>query len=226
MAHWIEQAGISTVVIGLIKPHLEKIRPPRALWVPFALGRPLGAPGNGELQKQVLLQALTMIESCTTATLYEFSLDDPRSQPDNTWVAPLQAEYASVSDECDALKDKYQEFSTQRGRSSVGVAKLPIEQLSELVDYVFKHKEFKSVRTDISARLMFRLALDDLKMYYTEAALATQSKPSNHQLDQWLWQHTFFGNQMNILRTQLMHSDNEKAKDLATKFIVPHAWRK
>ena len=50
LAHMIEARGIATVVIGLVRPHLETIRPPRALFVPFELGRPLGAPEDAAFQ--------------------------------------------------------------------------------------------------------------------------------------------------------------------------------
>jgi len=46
LAHFFEDEGISTVVIALVREHAEAIRAPRALWVPFELGRPLGAPNE------------------------------------------------------------------------------------------------------------------------------------------------------------------------------------
>ena len=48
----IEYAGITTVSISLLREITEKIRPPRALFVPYPLGYPLGEPNNSELQTQ------------------------------------------------------------------------------------------------------------------------------------------------------------------------------
>ena len=44
--------------ISLIRVHTETIKPPRALWVPIDLGRPLGTPNDSAFQKRVLVSAL------------------------------------------------------------------------------------------------------------------------------------------------------------------------
>ena len=54
MAHYIEEEGLATTQISLVRLHTEKIKPPRALWVPYELGRPLGQPNDPEFQKRVL----------------------------------------------------------------------------------------------------------------------------------------------------------------------------
>lgn len=50
----IEYAGITTVSISVLREITEKIHPPRALFVPFPLGYPLGEPENAELQTRIL----------------------------------------------------------------------------------------------------------------------------------------------------------------------------
>ena len=58
----LELKGIPTTTIGLVRPHMDKIGPPRGLWVPFQLGRPLGEPGDKDFQRRVVLQALALLE--------------------------------------------------------------------------------------------------------------------------------------------------------------------
>ena len=58
----LERSGISTVSIQLLKEVAERVRPPRALFVPFPHGYPLGAPGDPALQHRVLETALGMLE--------------------------------------------------------------------------------------------------------------------------------------------------------------------
>jgi hypothetical protein len=41
------------VQISLVREHTEKINPPRALWVPFELGRPVGPPDEPAFQRRV-----------------------------------------------------------------------------------------------------------------------------------------------------------------------------
>ena len=57
-----EKAGITTVALQLLREVALAVRPPRALWVPFAHGYPLGEPGNAALQRQVLAAALRLAE--------------------------------------------------------------------------------------------------------------------------------------------------------------------
>jgi hypothetical protein len=50
----IERRGISTVAIQLLRRVAEKMKPPRALWVPFRHGYPLDAPDDPQRQTAVL----------------------------------------------------------------------------------------------------------------------------------------------------------------------------
>ncbi len=52
-----------TTQISLIREHTEKIKPPRALWVPFELGRPLGVPNDAAFQNRVITAALDLFEA-------------------------------------------------------------------------------------------------------------------------------------------------------------------
>ncbi len=58
----LERQGISTVVIQLLRVVAEKIRPPRALYVPFRHGYPLDAPGEAKHQHAVLEAALRLLD--------------------------------------------------------------------------------------------------------------------------------------------------------------------
>lgn len=59
----LERRGIATVAIQLLREVAEKVRPPRALCVPYDHGFPLGAPGDAELQREVLDAALRLVET-------------------------------------------------------------------------------------------------------------------------------------------------------------------
>ena len=57
----VEEAGISTVSITLAESMTKKIRPPRALAVPYPFGHPLGEPNNPELQHAIIAEALALL---------------------------------------------------------------------------------------------------------------------------------------------------------------------
>jgi hypothetical protein len=56
----IERRGIATVCVILIREIAERVRPPRALAVPFPLGYPLGH--DAETQRRVVSAALALLE--------------------------------------------------------------------------------------------------------------------------------------------------------------------
>ena len=58
----LERQGIATVCIILLRFVAERVRPPRALAVPFRHGYPLGAPNDAALQRDVVLKALSLLE--------------------------------------------------------------------------------------------------------------------------------------------------------------------
>lgn len=58
----IERRGIATVSIVLLHEIAEKVRPPRALSVEFPHGYPLGRPNDAAIQREVILDALRLLE--------------------------------------------------------------------------------------------------------------------------------------------------------------------
>ena len=49
------------------------MKPPRALAVPFELGRPFGAPNEAELQRKVLYHCLELLERDSGPVLEDFT---------------------------------------------------------------------------------------------------------------------------------------------------------
>lgn len=58
----LEHRGISTVVIQLLRLAAEKVKPPRALTVPFRHGYPLDSPNDPAKQRAILEAALALLE--------------------------------------------------------------------------------------------------------------------------------------------------------------------
>ncbi len=91
LGHMIEEQGVATVAISLSRPHTENTKPPRALWVPFELGRPFGPPGDPAFQRREVLAALGMLdEGGGPVRIADFPDDDPRERPDPGWHPPLE----------------------------------------------------------------------------------------------------------------------------------------
>jgi hypothetical protein len=59
----IEKRGIPTACVMLLREVAEKVRPPRALCVPFPFGYPLGRPHDAEIQRAIIRAALALLEA-------------------------------------------------------------------------------------------------------------------------------------------------------------------
>lgn len=73
----LERNGIATVAIQLLREVAARVRPPRALFVPFRHGYPLGTPGDSKRQHLVLEVVLGLLEkpSLKPPVLVDFQPD-------------------------------------------------------------------------------------------------------------------------------------------------------
>ena len=69
VARVFEAAGIPTVIIAVasLAGRLTPMQVPRLLLTPFLMGRPLGAPHDGERQLDVLRLGLELLETAVAA---------------------------------------------------------------------------------------------------------------------------------------------------------------
>src|SRR5262249_54573264 len=84
LARYLEGEGLPGSQISLIAERTPTIAPPRALWMPFELGRPLGAPGDTALQTRVLRAALALLEAPSGRVLVDFPDDAPTAADAST----------------------------------------------------------------------------------------------------------------------------------------------
>lgn len=234
LGHYLEEEGIATVAISLVRPQTENTKPPRALWVPFELGRPFGPPSNSAFQKQVILAALRLLE-CESGpvVVVDFPDDDPRAQPDPGWrppfipIAVATGPAGSLADTLEAesvqLRDAHQRWVAQHGRTTVGLSGLPISECARYVADWLQGKVPPSPREGFSAPLMLRFAVDDLKAYWLEAAAVGAAEPSSHQLGDWFWNKSAAGAAIYALRDMLREDTDDRLKLIAGNFIVPAA---
>jgi hypothetical protein len=73
LAAEIERRGIATVCLMLLREIAVKVRPPRALSVPFPHGRPLGQPHDAEGQRQVIVAALSLLTRSDVPVLEDYA---------------------------------------------------------------------------------------------------------------------------------------------------------
>jgi hypothetical protein len=232
LGHYLEEGRIATVAISLIRPQTEKTRPPRALWVPFQLGRPFGPPSEPAFQRRVVLAALRLLERAAGPVIIEdFPDDDPREKADPSWRPPsLPAILAdrspsALASRLDAeillLADMHRRWIAEHGRTAIGLSGWSIQEIGGYVGEWLQGREPPSPNDGFSPLLMLRFAADDLKAYCLEAGAAEPGKPSSRQLYDWFWKATAAGAALIALRHTLLTSDSERVKLIASNFLVP-----
>ena len=233
LGHYLEEEGIATVGISLIRPQTENTKPPRALWVPFELGRPFGPPSDPGFQRRVLLAALRLLEHERGPVIIEdFPGDDPRAQPHSAWQPPVSATAAAkdaralaegLEDGISRLEDSHRGWVEQNHRTTVGLSGLKISEAARYVAEWVRGKSPPSPREGYSALLLMRFAVDDLKAFCLEAAAAGTARPSSRQLGDWFWEESAIGAALHALRERCLASEDERVKLIAGNFIVPAA---
>ncbi|MBI4763379.1 MAG: hypothetical protein HY787_02070 [Deltaproteobacteria bacterium] len=237
LAHFFEEEGIPTTQISLIRLHTEIIKPPRALWVPFDLGRPLGVPNNPSFQKRVLLAALKLLEAKNGPVLEDFPDEAPISKSGTEAMAcPVdfpqpEREFTDREKLCLAFKKEFTslrpwfDFAVQkRGRSTVGVSRVKVEDLADFLCAFLKGETPDNPRADIALPYTINLATDDLKAFYFEAVTSQpgQESPSGEVLSNWFYDETVAGKVLFTLR-DLFKSQSGLMKILGTILIIPAA---
>ncbi len=234
LGHYLEEEGIATVAISLIRPQTENTKPPRALWVPFELGRPFGPPSEPAFQKRVILSALRLLECQTGPVIIEdFPDDDPRAQPDPAWRPPFipasvaggpaSSLAARLEAEILLLQGAHERWVAQHRRTTVGLCGLPIGDGARYVADWLRGNAPPSPRQGFSAPLTVRFAVDDVKAYCLEAAAAGPARPSSRQLGDWFWNETAAGAAIHALRLALQASEDERLRLIVSNFMVPAA---
>ena len=220
LGHYLEEEGIASVAIALVRPQAENTRPPRALWVPFELGRPIGPPSDAAFQKRVILAALGLLEARRQASLIvDFPDDDPREAPDPGWRAPSNPAPAEAFEaEMRALAPLYAQSCTERERSTVGLSGLPPAEFGAYIAAWLRGENLPSPIDGMSPLLALRFAIDDLKAYALEAAIAGRTRPSSRQLGDWLWNQSACGAAIRALRERLIAA-GEREQAVAAFFV-------
>lgn len=232
LGHYLERGGVPTTQISLIREHSERIRPPRALWVPFELGCPFGVPHDAAFQTRVLEAALRLLEAASGPVLADFPDDAPDVQADSgPWACPLPLP-APVPQEADAGKLQQafaREFAQllpwytlarqSRKRTTLGLSDLPPEEIGPFVARFLEDPLPSSPRDDLPLGAIFKLAAEDLKALYIEAVTAQPAGPT--ELARWFWNETHAGELLRALRTKLAQSDDPMLKLVANIALVP-----
>lgn len=229
----LERAGIPTVLIALVPQHALRMRPPRSLLVPFELGRPLGAPGERAFQRRVLEAALGLAQRMDVPVVDTFEEDAPRTNAETEgWACPVSFavpgtdadSVQSILDEVAMLRPWHDRAQQLRGRSGVGASGMSIDEAVRFLACCLDALPASSPVAELSLADAFKLAVEDLKLFYLEAATARPGA-SSRDLAEWFWRSTNAGALLRDLSQQLADAPDRAVSLHAKLTLVPEQYR-
>jgi len=233
LSHYLEREGVATAHISLIREQTAAIRPPRALWVPFMLGRPLGAPNDPDFQRRVLHALLTLFERTAGPVLEDFPEDAPVSLeaeggfacPVSFVAAPLQADELgrAMCEEIAQLVPWYELAKKRRGRTTVGVFGATVEEAAHHVSAYLQGSPEKPPMPDWSTGMAVKRACDDIKTFYYEAVAAQPGNLAPAAIENWFWRETAAARALLAMRDICLNSDDPSLKPLGKQSLIPRA---
>lgn len=221
LAHFLEDEGLSTVVVALVREHVVKMAPPRALWVPFEMGRPFATPNDAALQHRVLKAALALLDEPTSEPLLrDFPEESNDLQIDPGWEFPGKPDVESVIAEALSVLPIWHKTQTRINRTSFGISGFTPEAAVEFIHRYFSPDPMPNPK-GMALVSRARFSIDDIKVFYFEAALANGGRPSSFQLNEWFWKQTLAGKMILDFQDATRLSDDKNLRLIADSLIPP-----
>jgi hypothetical protein len=196
LAHVFEAAGLATVSLVAIRSVAERMRPPRALYAEFPLGRPLGKPSDADFQRDVLRRAFLLLEAPSGPVLEDHPEVIVADETPLTCALPPRYDprVPAAVDEAAGLRAAYERTRLTHGRTSVGrvisadavpAATAPKTRSAAGSPWT----EAGIPGEDATATVL------DIRAYYEEAALSLVDGPSPgaRQAEKWFYESTEAG---------------------------------
>ena len=226
LSHFLEAEGLATTAISLVREHTEAMAPPRALWVPFPLGRPLGAAGEAAFQHRVIAAALALLDRPRGPVLEDFPDPAPEGGEGQPWSCPVrftrtgdaQDVAGSARAELAGLASWHALARRRRGHTGADTSGLAAEQCLELVVDAWEAGGTDDVRG-------LKAAVEDLKTHYVEAVTAKPGLVPDGAVDAMLWNESALGRLLRCLAVRGAESDHAAMRLFANDSLVPRRFR-
>ncbi|NWG45494.1 MAG: hypothetical protein HXY25_02970 [Alphaproteobacteria bacterium] len=197
IAHYLESEGVMTTGIALIRENAEALKPPRLLWVSFPFGYPLGKPGDAPFQRRVIEASLDLLNRPAGPVLEDFPEDVPDLDLERSETCPVNFAQPSkeattwrarLANERLLLQPWYEMSVRRRGRTTVGLSDLSIDQILDMVAGWLDDRSQKLPDTKA-----FKFGIEDAKAWYGEAISAQPGDYAPGQVERVLYYETAFG---------------------------------
>jgi hypothetical protein len=228
---------VATTSISLIREQSEAVRPPRALWVPFALGRPLGSAADPDFQKQVMRAAFALLDTATAPTIEDYPVEAPEEAGPGEWACPLNLpvpDQASITErllaEVARLAPWAAETRAARGRTLFGATGASADQVPDVARALgtiadggdLGEPPEVGIEWAFTMPVLVRHLADDLRTFYHEAIAAQPGPgaPNHAALNDWIFGGTALGEALLAVADHLTELDTPIAR-LTRGFLIP-----
>lgn len=223
LARVFEEAGLSTVALALVREHAERVKPARALFVPFPFGLALGKPDDVDLQHRVLAAALDLLQKPFGPLLDDFPEDNP--PPGLVQASAVQKQKRlkekDPADEITVLRAYYERWvEAHDGRTAVGLCGIPQRRWRGVIRFLQAYAsgeevDMKERPVDVALPQFIRYCVDDLKAFYYEARMAQRPDASSEDLHTWFWAATATGRLIPTVGKRMNDDEDPASKAVA-----------
>ena len=237
LAQIFESQGFSTVLVGFVKEHMEIIKPPRALWLNFPMGRPMGKPNDLEFQKKVIRVAFELLQKSPGPVLEDFPEIIPVKEGRMSYALPVDLVYKvnqlgdidklaeRVQRELSNLLPDYFKALQNVGRTTVGASELEISDFVPFISEFAKGNKPKSPRKGLPAIPLLKLVVEDLNAVYTETRIYKDKIDDFEILGKWFWEDTHAGKLLLAVEAVSLESDDQVLRQIASmSLLTPRFW--
>ena len=237
LAHYFESAGFATVMVGFVREHIEAIRPPRALWLDFPMGRPMGKPNDPAYQMKVIRAAFELFDASSGPLLEDFPEIIPVQDGRMGYALPVDlvlttddvgdvdALVAEVQAEVEGLRPAYEAAVAARGQTTVGASEVAVADLAPYIAAFVKGDKPKSPRKGVTPIPLLKLVVEDLAAYYTEARTHRDGIDDIETLGKWFWEETKAGQLVLWLEAMSLESEDKVLRQIVEmSLITPRFW--
>ena len=237
LAQIFESQGFSTVLVGFVKEHMEIIKPPRALWLNFPMGRPMGKPNDPEFQKKVIRVAFELLQKSPGPVLEDFPEIIPVKEGRMSYALPVNLVYKvnqlgnidklteRVQSELSNLLPDYFKALQNVGRTTVGASELEISDFVPFISEFAKGNKPKSPRKGLPAIPLLKLVVEDLNAVYTETKIYRDKIDNFEILGKWFWEETNAGKLLLAIEAVSLESDDQVLRQIASmSLLTPRFW--
>ena len=132
----------------------------------------------------------------------------------------------ALQQEMALLRPWYDQAQAKRGRTTVGVSGLALEEIAETIGKFLHSPAPPGLKDNRQPAVALRLAAEDLKAYYIEAITSQpgQEAAGSQTLANWFWRETIASQVLFLIKDLYKDSADAQLRHVTQGNLVPRAY--